>query len=282
MARTIEKIYNQMLSEKENFSELKKLQPNISSFQSFLTDLTARTLMPIWRMLFYIFAVAINLFESVLDLWWDNILAKKKEFATGTVDWFVDKILNFQYGYPIIWNDNQFQYPNIDENAKIVKYVSIVQTNNIVTAKVAKDNSGVPEKLTSDEVTSLQAYLNQIAFLGIWLNVLSIDTDLLDLEISIFVNGTQLNTQGEDIDGNLVVQDAINNYLATLNFQGTFLVLSLIDAIQKVTGVTNVVVNSCELVTALKTTDVLLENGQQVQSYAGYIKANNLIINYQL
>ena len=156
MARTIEEIYNQMLTEKENFSELKKLQPNVGTFQTFLTDLTSNTLMPIWRLIFFVFAVAIHTFEVVLDLWWEGLLEERGTFATGTIDWYMDKILNFQYGYPVVWNGNQFEYTTVDEDAKIVKYVSIVQTGNVVTAKVAKDNAGLPEALTTAEVTAIK------------------------------------------------------------------------------------------------------------------------------
>ena len=282
MARTIEEIYNQMLTEKENFSELKKLQPNVGTFQTFLTDLTSNTLMPIWRLIFFVFAVAIHTFEVVLDLWWEGLLEERGTFATGTIDWYMDKILNFQYGYPVVWNGNQFEYTTVDEDAKIVKYVSIVQTGNVVTAKVAKDNAGLPEALTTAEVTALQGYLNEIAFLGVYINVLSLDADLLDLDVTVFVDGMQLRTDGTDINNNKPVKDAINKYLAELDFNGTFRIISLIDAIQAVDGVTNVVIDSCILNTALNNVDVLNALGQQVQSYAGYIKTNNLNINYSL
>lgn len=280
MARTIKEIYNQMVVEKENYIELKKLQPNISNFQSLLDDLTSTTPVAIWRMLFYIFAVAIHLFEVVLDLWWEDIMEQKRTLATGTKEWYADKILNFQYGYNIVWNGNQFEYEVEIPDAKIVKYVSITDANSRLTVKVAKDSSGEPEKLNSNEITSLQAYLDNIAFLGIKMTVLSLDPDLLDLGINVYVDGLILNSDGEDINGNTPIEDAIKRYLSELDFDGTLKLISLIDAVQGVQGVTNVVVSLCQLVTILGSFDILQEIGQQRQSYAGYIKLESLNINY--
>ncbi len=280
MARTIEEIYNQLIYEKENFDTLKQLQPNYSKFQTFLQDLTSSTKVARWRLILFVVAVAIHLHEVVCDLWWEDVENKRLSFPAGTREWYADKILNFQFGYDIEWNGNQFYYKAEDENAKIVKYVSLVEKPNLIIAKVAKDNNGQPEPLTESERNALQSYLDTIGFLGIKVNVLSPEPDTIDLGITVIVDGFILDTNGQDKDGNYPVVNAINKYLAELDFGGVFRIIDLVDAIQQVNGVKNVVVYQAVLNTVIGSIDVKSKINEQVESYAGYIKTNVLNIQY--
>ena len=160
MARTIEEIYNEMATEKNNFSVLNQLQPNIDDFQSMLTQLSTTSKVAIWRLMIYIVAVGIWALEKSFDLHKAWIINRALEIQTGTVFWYASKCLDFQYGDAIQWNGSNYQYPTINEAIKIVKLVSVREVGTKVVIKVANliGSNAVP--LTIGELTAVETISN--------------------------------------------------------------------------------------------------------------------------
>ena len=55
---------------------------------------------------------------------------------------------------------------------------AINETTDALVIKVAKDNSGAPLKLTTDEYNSLQTYLAKLKFVGTTIQLISDDADV--------------------------------------------------------------------------------------------------------
>jgi hypothetical protein len=141
-----------------------------------------------------------------------------------------------------------------------------------VLVKVAK--SEPPVKLSGAELTSLNGFLNDINFAGVNYIASSLDADKLYLKANIFYDG-QYSTTISD-----AVIDAIDTYLANLPFDGTVKLTSIVDAIQSVTGVTDVILEDVAIRTDLTPfvdkTYLVQTNTTLIPSYqlvAGYVVA---------
>ena len=72
------------------------------------------------------------------------------------------------------------------------------------------------------------------------------------------------------------VEDAVNTYLANLDFKGIFRVMDLTDAIQAVSGVVNAVATTIECKTFTGAySDILVTASQSYTAYAGYMKVDS-------
>ena len=68
MARQISEIYNELVLEKQNFTQLNALQPNIDSSQTLLNDLNTSSKVAVWRLIFFVVAVGIWSLENIFDI----------------------------------------------------------------------------------------------------------------------------------------------------------------------------------------------------------------------
>ena len=67
-ARTLNEIYAEIINEKQNYTELNALQPNINSLQTLLAELQTTSKVGIWRLWAYITALAIWTHEKLIDV----------------------------------------------------------------------------------------------------------------------------------------------------------------------------------------------------------------------
>ena len=150
----------------------------------------------------------------------------KFKLITGTARWYQQKALEFQYGDALTWNGAQYVYDPITEANQIVKRAAVVVSGGIVRVKVAKlDVDGVtPIPLTAPELVSFTAYMEQIAFAGINVLVISTDADDMTVLANIYYDPLVLTPTGESIEnpGVFPAEDAINGYLSNLPFNGIF------------------------------------------------------------
>lgn len=242
--RTVNDIYVQLVTEKNNQAAINALQPNIDDEQTLLNDLTTPSRVAKWRLIFYIVAFGIWVHEGLLELLRgeiENIISKA---APSTHGWIQQKVFKFQYdatNEQIAMLDNDFivTYPIIDENLRIVKRCSVKTfPNRVVGIKVAKQEPPIP--LDSTEMTALASYVELFLPAGVRANIISMEPDRLYLDANIYYNGQYSSV----IQQNVIA--ALDAYLATFsqqNFDGTILVSGLEDAIQAVPGVRDVQIN---------------------------------------
>lgn len=225
MARTIAEIQEQI------YDELADQQAAGN-----LTGLTSISKVAIYKLWIYIVSVAISIFENLQDLFRTELEEYAKTVAPATHAWIRAKVFEFQYGDSIQLIDLVPKYATIDTSKQIVTRCSVKTSNQQkVIVKVAK--SDPPVALATLEETALGAYLDAILPAGVQLSLVNKTSDKLYVNANIYYNGQYAVTIKADVIA------AINAYLSSLPFDGVVKVSAIEDAIQKVTGVTDVVIN---------------------------------------
>lgn len=274
MARTIQQIYDAIIDEKETQSSLNALVPNPDDAQTFLSDLTSSSKVAIWRMFMWIMAVAIWTHETLFDQHKVEIENRANELITGTLRWYRQSALLFQYGDQLQWNATslKYEYPSGSTGSKIVSNASAIEVGDQVRIKIAKDDgSGGLEPLSSSEEISFTTYMNRIKFAGTNLAITNIQADQLKLEMRIFYDPLILDATGTLIsDGTTKpVEKAIENYIQNLPFDGTYNLTKLIDAVQVATGVIDPELISSQ---ARSGSSAFADTGQSYVADAGYLE----------
>ena len=249
MARTIQQIYDSIIFEKESNPALAALSPTAGeNATNLLSDLTSNSRVAIWRLLFWITSTAIWALENIFDLFRAEILALSETLVTGTARWYWAKSFEYQHGDVLIWDpvNSRFDYATTNTAIQIIKRAAVIDQPGLLTIKVAKLSGGLPVPLSGPELVSFTYYVNLIKFAGTNINVVSLPADYLKLFLSVVVDPLIIDNSGESISvpGVFPVIDAINNYIQQLPFDGTLNLTQLTDAIQKVPGVINPVIDS--------------------------------------
>lgn len=203
--------------------------------QTSLSTLDSTSQTAIYTLWKYIVATVINYFEQLWDLYKVDLETIVSNAAVGTNQWFKDRILKFQYSAStpqVLEVDSNFavNYVTTDASLRIITRASVKTTaTRTVLIKVAK--SDPPVALSGTELTSLEGYIDDIAFAGINYVVSSTSPDKLYLKANIYFDGQYSATIASS------VTIAINAYLANLTFDGSIVLSSLFDAIQSVNGI---------------------------------------------
>lgn len=195
----------------------------------------------IWRLWTYVVAVAINLFEQLLDLFQVQLERTVDLTAPQTAQWLQAKVLEFQYDAtnPQVLQlvDLIPKYQAVNEDLRIVTRCSVKSTvSNIVSVKVAKGNP--PQAMTVQEVAALQSYVDILGVAGIIYNVEGNEADKLYVEADIYYNGMYASVIYD------YVSTAISNYLANIPFDGNLFISDLESAILSATGVNDCVLKN--------------------------------------
>lgn len=208
----------------------------------------------------------------------ENLFAFHKQDITYQVEnerygykkWFVDKALAFQYGdaFP----DEGLTYETIDTEKQIVKYAACedIESGIGLLLKVVKVVNNNYAALEPDELTAFTSYINRIKPAGVPIKVRSLIGDALVLSLKVVYDPLVINSSGQLIsDTNIYpIRDAIQNYLKSIDFNGMFVGMKLIDEIQKVEGVEIALI---DLATANFAGISTIANGLYYKPYAGYL-----------
>jgi hypothetical protein len=262
MARSVDEIQKAIITDVAS-------QPELVT----LTNNTSRR--AIWRLWTWVTASAIALLEQLLDIFKTEVETTVSLSAPQTAQWVQDKVLKFQYSATdpqvVQLIDLVPQYPVVNADLRIVSRCSVKSNiNNAVLIKVAKNNP--PEALASGELSALQSYVDIIGVAGINYIVSSTASDKIYIDATIYYNG--MYTVGISD----AVISAIDNYLATIPFDGVVKLLDLEFAIRSVTGVNDVVLNNVKArndATPLSSATYLVQNetlvGRLWATVSGYI-----------
>lgn len=237
--RTVAQIQQQMIDTKNQ--------------QAALAGLTSTSTTAIYRLMFYVMAVAISLLEQILNIFQAELEAKILAGAPGSASWMKQKTLEFQYSStnPQVTTLVNFvpTYPVINPSLRIITRCSVTQTMSGATpviyqadVKVAKGEPPTP--LSSAEQTALEAYYGQggspvadgsgIGFCGIHYNFINQAADEMYLQAEITYNGQYSGTiQSDTINA---VTAYLKDLSSAVNFNGIFKTVSLIDYMQAVPG----------------------------------------------
>jgi hypothetical protein len=239
MARDLKTIYNQIITEKETFSGLQDLAPLGENYDSLLQDVNSRSKVAVWRLICWIVAYAIWLFEKMQDLFKADLQQLIEATRFGTLPWYQEKAMDFQYGDDLSYVNYHFVYDPLDTSKQIIKRAAATVATGQISLKVAKLDGNDPVKLETDELTAFQAYVSQIKPPGERLVVISLDPDLMKLEMEVIYDPQVMKSDGSLISDPTVkpVEDAINDYLAGIVWDGKFNIRKWVDAVQLAQGV---------------------------------------------
>lgn len=280
MAQSIKEIYNQIIDQKQAFSELDVYLPNYTSgtaFSSLLSDLTSTSKVAIWRLWTFIVAVALHFHERIFDRHKEEVQEIANSMQAGKLEWYAGESRKFQYGFPLSFNNNTFRYYYLDStsedaiNSRIISRVSareVFSTNfSGVQIKVAKSSGSELTELSEDELEAFRFYIQRIAFAGVPVAVLSKEADKLKYNIRIWFDGIL-----PENDVLTAVQLAINSYLKAIDFDGILYRNKLIDILQELTPVKDVEIVSLQSQRA--DSSLWIDAGRFIEPESGYFKAD--------
>lgn len=278
MARTIATIQAALIADViANFTALAN-DPNTSPTEktellNFVANTSKRA---IWRQWTFNTAVAIALSEQKIDVLQAQIEEVAAKAAPATPNWIQDKVLNyFQYdpNVPQVVKLVDFvpKYPIEDASLRIITRCSVITASSfVVNVKVAKQNP--PVQLSASEEAAIDTFLKTIGIAGVKYLVVNLPSDKIYIEGEIKAFGSYSAV----IETNVI--SAINNYLASIPFNGILKVIDIEKTIRNVEGVDDVILKNVRVRidgTPLTGATYLINNFTLVQSFyqtvAGYI-----------
>ena len=185
----------------------------------------------------YVVAACAALLEHIFD-WFtedvDNIVDNERYGRKG---WYEKTAKAFQYrdgdGTDYELDIDTGLYADVDENAQIVEHASAEAGNGIgVQLKVAKEDNGVLAPLTSDELTAFTTYINRLKPAGVPVEVISSNPDKLAVKMAVWYDPLVFNAA----TAMQKVKDTISGYLNSIEFNGEFVTMTMVDWLQAVPG----------------------------------------------
>ena len=262
MARQISDIQQQMLD-------------NIAADSTLAPLLTSTSKRAIYRLFTYIVAVSINTLEQLIDIFTVSVEATAAAASPATPAWLQSQILKFQYSptTPQVIQLINFApaYPVVDETLRIISRCSV--TTNLSNSVIIKVATGtVPGALNNDQLSSLQAYVNEIGIAGVIYNCTSNESDKLYVQANVYYKGQYSAV----IKANVIA--SIDNFLSAIPFNGQMKISDLEESIRTIEGVNDVVlvnVKARDNSTSLAAGNYLVQNQQVIgrlwSTVAGYM-----------
>lgn len=279
MARTIAQVYDSLMAAKVARPELDDLTTSGQiTYQSLMAELNSESRVAMWRLLIYVYAVGLQLLERFLDLHVAEVDDKIQNGIAGTRLWFAYIAKRYQHG-DVLEFDEAFvpKYPTQDPAAQIISYAAVTESSAGVLLRVAKRQNSLPVKLSASELAGLTYYMNEVKPAGMPLVVRSTDADVVQVTAQVFY-------QAGYVPSTIVSQcvSQITSMLTNASFGEALRVNAVEDAMQAVTGVTNVRLTLLTAQAEGLTTQVFnLSQGINLTSYnsfSGYFNAGTLSI----
>ena len=191
---------------------------------------------------FNIIAFSIWVLENLFDTHKkevDDIIEAKMPHRPS---WYRTKAKAFQYGFALIADTDKYDNTGYTDDqilvSKIIKYAAVTPSAGQILIKIATEAAGVLAPITPEQKASFDAYILEIADCGVKYIVVNHLPDILLLNLQIFRDPLVLDSTGMSIlNGNYPVQDAINEYMKELPFNGELVLTHFIDKLQKAEGV---------------------------------------------
>lgn len=240
MARSVEDIFNNMVSTKESLMSLVGYTPSFGSQNAYmfvLQKISTKSYVSLWLLLLWVVAVAINTTETLWDYFKQEVLTLIANHKPGTVQWYRQQAFNYQDGYDLVWINDKYQYLTIDSTARIIAQCSVIELNGEVRIKVASvDSSGDLQALSNIQLSRVRAYFQRIKYAGTRVVVVSYSADdviaLFDFKYDALYDIVQLK---------VLAKSAVKSYLKSLKFDGAVNLNGIIDALQAVPGIVDAV-----------------------------------------
>jgi hypothetical protein len=207
------------------------------------------SIVSIENFLFEIVATAIYLHEQIFaqhTIEIDEIIRNQK---TGRLPWYREMALKFQYGFNLVADRDYYDNTGIDDalvaSSKIIKYAAANEAEQ--SSRVILKIAGSDGPVTDEQKTAFAAYVDEFKIAGTEVTIINYLPDRLYLSIQVKRDAQVLTETGMSaLNGNYPVNEAIEEYLTELPFNGELKLSALVDKIQLVPGVLDVTVLSAE------------------------------------
>lgn len=207
---------------------------------STLSGLSSSSLTAIWLLWTYIVATCQWTLENLFDEHKSEVTGIIAMQKPHTIQWYVSKAKAFQYGVSLPADSDVYAVvPPVDLTTLVVQFAAAVELVGLVRIKVAKLLASVLGPLAAGELSAFTTYMGRIKDAGVRLQCTSDVPDTFQPTMTIYYDPLVLNAAGARLDGTAAnpVQDAVNNFLASLPFNGIFILNNFIAAMQGVPGV---------------------------------------------
>lgn len=229
MARTLTEIYTVAKNYRNQYLELTEFQN--SSKMSVIDAFTWVTSACIWT------------FENILDVFKVDLAKDLQNRINGNAAYYANALLKYQSGDELEMNEEgtAFSYPTIDETKRVITRVSYSEYqeegfyDKQLILKIATGEPGAYERVSDEELLAIRAYFNQIAFAGTHATIVSRKGDVLVPRVTVYYDGA---ISEEEVYKN--IEDALNNFIANVSFDGVIYTQKIIDAIQRAEHVVDV------------------------------------------
>ncbi len=206
--------------------------------------------------LIFVVATCMAALENMMDWFKSDVQHVVDKERYGYAGWYAKKMKAFRYGQDI---ENDYSHSDADfaegteyadtgltpqeiEDLQIIKYASATDNGHSVLIKIAKDDgNGIPTPLSSAEASMAETYINRIKPAGIPITVINEPADSLDVSVKVVYNPLIFGTRA-DVEN--AIETAIKKYLNSIEFNGQFVGMTMIDHLQTVEGIEIAQVNS--------------------------------------
>lgn len=275
MARTIQEIKKTMT---DQFLENSVLRSAYGITGNGATWDNTFSTVSIENMLIYIVSVCAYSLEVMFDAFRMDVEERIAQNIVPTVRWYHTQALGFQYGDALIYDEQtqSFKYTVKDVSRQSIKFCAVKDRGGSIQILVSGESGGFPSVLSDSVLVAFKSYMNEIKIAGVILSIQSLPADSIRITATIQVDPQVIGTDGKRIsDGSSVVKDAINNYLQSIVYGGTFNKTKCVDAIQNVEGVVDIMLGTVRA-KADSAQEYTVVEGNNYTAVAGCFISNNL------
>lgn len=206
---------------------------------------TEFSLVSLENILFEIVALSIYLHELFFDKHAQEVNERLANEMPGTLPWYRTMALRYQFGFNLLGDTDKFDNSSATAEqisaSKIIKYSAVneVSDSSRVIIKIAGEDSGKLTNFTdTTQVESIENYFKRIKIAGTSLTIINYRADQLYLNMQIKRNPLVLDENGISLlNGNNPVNEALQEFMKELDFNGELRLSAVVDKIQAVSGV---------------------------------------------
>ncbi|KFC59806.1 hypothetical protein FEM08_13170 [Flavobacterium gilvum] len=232
------------------------------------------------NIIFSIIAFILSFHEKIVETNANNTRPQNQQNLKQTM-------LDYHDGLDLVWINGGWQYDLTGvadaEERKIIDRCAVLESDEGLVFKVATDNAGNLEPVTPAQQIRIEAYIIKKKMPGVPFSLINQTADLIKANLTVYVNPLVIDLP----TGKLLsattdvypVKDAIQLYLANLEFDGAFVKDFFRTTLKEAEGIELVVINSIQSKFA---GFPFIDTGEWRIPDAGYFKLldENLTITY--
>lgn len=191
----------------------------------------------------YIMAYCAYVIEVLFDTHKTEVADTITSMKPHTRNWYETMAKAFMFGYSLEEDSDSYDTSALTDDeitaAQVVKYAAAVEKSGVVYLKVAGGDSSNRAPITDAQQTAFEAYIKEIKDAGVVVNVVNSSPQYFGLDLTIYYDPQMLDSSGMSLtDANYPVKEAIEEFIASLSFNGEYRNATLVDALQDIDGVT--------------------------------------------